>query len=97
MNSEDRIARHERLTKLFARAGRRARRRIGSIEEKIDIIIDFQIATEERFARNEELRAKNEERFEELFAKNEERFAKNEERFQALIEAIKRDRNGHSG
>jgi hypothetical protein len=99
MNSEERIARLERLTKLFACAGRRERRRIGTVEEKLDIIIDFQIANEERFARNEERFARNEERFE----RNEERFAQlaeaqtqTERRLEAFIEAVQRDRNGHS-
>jgi hypothetical protein len=85
MNSEERIARLERLTKLFARAGRRARRRIGTVEEKIDIIIDFQIANEERFARNEE-----------RFAQLAEQGDRSQKRLDALIEAMERDRNGHS-
>jgi uncharacterized protein YigA (DUF484 family) len=78
MNSEDRIARLERPTKLFARAGRRERRRIGTVEEKIDIIIDFQIANEERFA--------------ELAGAQ----AQTQKRLDALIQAIERDRHGHS-
>jgi hypothetical protein len=85
MNSEERIARLERLTKLFARAGRRERRRIGTVEEKIDIIIDFQIANEERFARNEE-----------RFAQLAEAQAQTQKRLDSLIEAIGRDRNGRS-
>lgn len=78
MNSEERIARLERLTKLFARAGRRERRRIGTVEEKIDIIIDFQIANEERFAQLAEAQSQT------------------QKRLDAFIEAIERDRNGHS-
>jgi len=66
MNSEERIA----------------RRRIGTIEEKIDIIIDFQIANEERFARNEE-----------RFAQLAEAQTQTQKRLDTLIE---RDRNGHS-
>jgi len=85
MDSEDRITRLERLTKLFARAGRRERHRIRTSEEKIDIIIDFQIANEERFARNEE-----------RFAQLAEAQAQTQKRLDSLIEAIERDRNGHS-
>jgi len=85
MNSEDRIARLERLTKHFAPAGRRERRRIGTVEDKIDIIIDFQIANEERFARNEE-----------RFAQLAEAQSQTQERLGSLIEAIERDRNGRS-
>ena len=99
MNSDERIARLERVSKLFARAGRHERRRIRTVEEKvmtaeekIDIIIDFQIANEERFARNEERFARNEERFAELA----EAQAQTEKRLNAFIEAIERDRNGHS-
>jgi hypothetical protein len=66
MNSEERIARLERLTKLFARAGRRERRRIGTVEEKIDIIIDFQIANEERFAQLAEAQAQTQKRLDAL-------------------------------
>ena len=105
MDSEERIARRERVSKLFPRAGRRERRRVRTLEgkvltaeEKIDIIIDFQIATEERFARNEE-------RFAELMeaqAQTERRFAEmadaqsqTQRRLDAFIEAIQRDRNGH--
>ncbi len=66
MNSEERIARLERLTKLFAGAGRRERRRIGTVEEKIDIIIDFQIANEERFAQLAEAQAQTQKRLDAL-------------------------------
>jgi uncharacterized protein YigA (DUF484 family) len=85
MNSEERIARLERLTKLFARAGRRERRRIGTVEEKIDIIIDFQIANEERFAT-----------LTETIRQLAEQGNQTQRRLDALIEAIERDRNGHS-
>ena len=104
MDSEERIARLERVSKPFPRAGRRELRRVRTLEgkvtteEKIDIIIDFQIATEGRFARNEE-------RFAELMeaqAQTERRFAEmadaqsqTQRRLDAFIEAIQRDRNGH--
>jgi hypothetical protein len=85
MNSEERIARLERLTKLFARAGRRERRRIGTVEEKIDIIIDFQIANEERFAT-----------LTETIRQLAEQGNQTQKRLDALIQVIERDRNGHS-
>jgi hypothetical protein len=85
MNSEERIARLERLTKLFARAGRRERRRIGTVEEKIDIIIDFQIANEERFAT-----------LTETIRQLAEQGNQIQKRLDALIQVIERDRNGHS-
>ena len=85
MNSEERIARLERLTKLFARAGRRERRRIGTVAEKIDIIIDFQIANEERFAT-----------LTETIRQLAEQGNQTQKRLDALIQVIERDRNGHS-
>ena len=113
MNSDERIARLERVSKLFARAGRREHRRVRTLEEKaltaeekIDIIIDFQIATEERFARNEEQFARNEERFAQLAeaqTQTQKRLddfidaqTRTEKRLDAFIEALGRDRNGHS-
>ena len=110
MNSDERIARLERVSKLFARAGRRERRRIRTVEEKvmtaeekIDIIIDFQIATEERFARNEErfaelaqAQAQTDRRIDKRFEELAEAQAQTEKRLNAFIEAIERDRNGHS-
>jgi hypothetical protein len=92
MNSDEGIARLGRVSKLFARAGRRERKRVRTVEEKvltaekrIDIIIDFQIATEERFAQNEE-----------RFAQLAEAQTQTQKRLDALIQAIERDRNGHS-
>jgi len=89
MTSEQRLDRLERIAKLFVRAGLRERGNRRELDDKINIIINAQIAYEERFAQNEERFAQNEERFarnEERFARNEERFARNEERF-AQIEA----------
>ena len=83
MTSEQRLDRLERIAKLFVRAGLRERGNRRELDDKINIIINAQIAYEERFARNEERFAQNEERF----ARNEERFARNEERF-AQIEAL---------
>lgn len=104
MTTEPRLDRLERIAKLFVRAGLRERRSRRELEEKINIIVDFQIRNEERFAKNEDRFAKNEDRF----AKNEDRFAKltktvsqlaqaqtrTERRLDSLIRAIRRDRNG---
>src|SRR5437762_10502392 len=84
MTTEQRLERIERIAKLFFRAGLRERRNRQYLDEKINIIVNYQIQNEERFAKNEERFAKNEERF----AKNEERFAKNEERFGKLTETV---------
>src|SRR2546423_9143975 len=106
MTTEQRLERIERIAKLFFRAGLRERRNRQYLDEKINIIVNYQIQNEERFAKNEERFAKNEERF----AKNEERFAKltetvnqlaeaqtgTDRRLNSIIELIERDRNGKS-
>lgn len=50
MTPEDRLDRLERIAKLFVTAGLRARRNMRDLDEKISILIDAQIANEERFA-----------------------------------------------
>ena len=51
MTSEQRLDRLERIAKLFVSAGLRARRNIKEQGEKIDIIINHQIAHDERIDR----------------------------------------------
>ena len=51
MTPEQRLDRLERIAKLFARAGLRARRKERRQDEKIIVMIDAQIANEERFAK----------------------------------------------
>ena len=105
MTSEQRLDRLERVAKLFVRAGLREWRNRRDLDEKINIIVNAQIANEDRFARNEERFAKNEERF----ARNEERFAKlaqsqtelakaqtaTEKRLDTLIEIVRQGRDGN--
>ena len=86
MTSEHRLDRLERIAMLMVRAGARVRR---EQNEKINIIIDSQIRTEERFARNEERVARNEKRV----ARNEERVARNEARFATLADDLARSHN----
>jgi len=84
MTPEGRVERLERIAKLFARAGRRARTDLRQQDEKINILINLHMQNEELFAKNEERFKENEERFREnevRFAKNEERFRENEVRF----------------
>ena len=50
MTSEQRLDRLERIAKLFVRAGLRARRGMWEQDEKVNIIINNQIANDERFA-----------------------------------------------
>lgn len=83
-------------------AGSRARRDGRRQDEKIDMIVDYQIETEKRFQQNQEMFRQNQEMFrqnEERFKENEERFRQNEERFALLAEAQTRltDSQMHSG
>ena len=73
MTPEQRLDPLERLAKLFARQGVRARSRFN---QQYDILMDAQMRCEARFAQNEE-----------RFARNEERFARNEERFARLLDS----------
>jgi hypothetical protein len=86
MTAEQRLDRLERIAKLFVTAGLRMRRDMRRLDEKIGILVDAQIANEDRFAvlassqqqtdqKVAELRIANEERFAELRTANEERFA----------------------
>jgi hypothetical protein len=54
MSSEQRLDRIERILKLMASAGLRARRSGHEQDDKINLIIDYQIKNEERFQQNEE-------------------------------------------
>jgi hypothetical protein len=85
MTPEGRVERLERIAKLFARAGRRARGDLRSQDEKINILIDLHMKNEELFARNEERFRENEERFAKNEEQFEERFARNEEQFEKWL------------
>jgi hypothetical protein len=93
MTPEQRLDRLERIVMMFARAGARARR---ETNEKINMLIDAQIKSEDRMAKFDERFAKFDERFAKfdercarydvLFAKHDERFAKYDQRFKELGE-----------
>jgi hypothetical protein len=85
MTPEQKLDRLERLAKLFAREGLRARRKDRHQDEKIDILIDAQIKNEENFARNEG-----------LFARLAESQIHTDRRLDALIDIIREGRNGES-
>ena len=97
MMAEQRLDRLERIAKLFVAAGLRMRRNMRELDEKIGIVIDFQIESRERSKEQDarinmllEFQQRNEERFqrnEERFQRNEERFQRTEEQFQRLAES----------
>ncbi|MGI9066159.1 MAG: hypothetical protein ACR2HX_07135 [Pyrinomonadaceae bacterium] len=87
MTSEQRLDRLERIAKLFAKAGLRAR---SEFRKQYEILMDAQMRNEERFARNEE-------RFEKL-TEAQTRLADSQihtdQRLDALIDIIREGRNG---
>lgn len=101
MTHEQRLDRLERIAKLFVKAGLRARSNIRAMDEKINILINAQIANEEEFKKLIESQMRHDQLFaeaKELSAKNDERFARFEERtdrtLNMLHELLKR--NGKS-
>ena len=68
MTPEARLDRLERITKLIVRAGVRYRRDLRDLGDKLNIIINAQIQSQERFARNEARLAKLAERTDRKFA-----------------------------
>ncbi len=70
MTDEQRLDRLERIVKLMIKAGLRARKAAREQDEKINILIDSQMRTDERIAA--------------LASKTDERFAKTDERLAAL-------------
>ena len=85
MTPEQRLDRLERMMRSMARAGLRFRRRERERDEKIDIIIDAQIKNEERFAKLAEAQT-------ELAISR----AHTDRRLDALIDIIRKQRNGKS-
>jgi hypothetical protein len=73
---EQRLDRLERIAKLFVRAGLRARSNLRAMDEKINILINSQISSDERFAKHDERMTK----LDELMAKSDARFAQFEKR-----------------
>ena len=89
MTPEQRLDRLERIAKLFATAGLRAR---SQFRKQYEILMDAQMRNEVRFERNEE-----------RFAQNEVRFARladsqihTDQRLDALIDIVREERNGRS-
>jgi hypothetical protein len=66
MTSEQRLDRLERIAKLMANAGLRARNRVREHDEKISILLDAQIRTEAAFARLAESQAHSDRRLDAL-------------------------------
>jgi len=79
MTSEQRLDRLERIAKLFAKAGLRAR---SQFTKQHEILLDAQMRNEARFAQNEE-----------RFARLAESQIHTDQRLDALIDIIREGRN----
>jgi hypothetical protein len=79
MTSEQRLDRLERIAKLFAKAGLRAR---SQFQKQYEVLLDAQMRNEARFAQNEE-----------LFARLAESQIHTDQRLDALIDIIREGRN----
>ena len=66
MTSEQRLDRLERIAKLMVKAGLNARRQIREHDEKVVILLDAQIRTDEAFAKLAESRAHTDEKLDAL-------------------------------
>jgi len=95
---EARLDRLERIAKLFVAAGLRARRNMRELDDKIGIVIDFQIHNEQRFNEQDakinmliEFQQRNEERFAQLA----EYQANTDRRLDKLLDILRKGRNEH--
>jgi hypothetical protein len=66
MTPEQKLDRLESIVKLFVKAGLRARREMRDLDQKISIIVDAQIANEERFAKLADSQAHTDKRLDAL-------------------------------
>jgi hypothetical protein len=89
MTSEQRLDRLERIAKLFAKAGLRAR---SEFRKQYEILMDAQMRNEVRFERNEERFAK----LTEAQTRLADSQIHTDQRLDALINIIRQGRNGNS-
>jgi len=87
MTSEQRLDRLERIAKLFAKAGLRAR---SQFQKQYEILLDAQMRNEAAFARNEERFAK----LTEAQTRLADSQTHTDQRLDALIDIIREGRNG---
>jgi hypothetical protein len=96
MNPEERLDRLEALARFFVVAERRHRKNIHAQDEKIDILINMQIQSEERFnarfAKNEERFERTQQAIDRLVAAQ----ARTDEKLQVLINTLRRTNLGGS-
>jgi hypothetical protein len=92
MTPEQRLDRLERICRLMAQAGPPGRRQRRQQNEKINIILDARERIREAQIKFSEAQEKNDE----IFAKLAESHAQTGRKLDALIDIIRKDRNGGS-
>jgi hypothetical protein len=92
MTPEQRLDRLERIAKLFVKAGLRARSNVSGQDEKINILLDAQVANEERFAKLAEAQVN----LAEAQVRLADSQAHSDRRLDALIDIVREGRNGAS-
>jgi hypothetical protein len=88
MNTEQRLARAERILLLMVNAGRRERKRMREMDEKIAILIDAQIRNEDGFRELRELFKETDRKWQEnerRWQENERRWRETDRRWQEMI------------
>ena len=101
MTAEQRMDRLERIARLFVTAGLRVSRTMRELDEKIGILVDAQIANEERFAALANSQQQTNQKLTEVRIASEERFAalaesqrQSEQKLAALIDIVSKQTNG---
>lgn len=94
MTPEQRLDRLERIAKLFVKAGLRGRKQMREMDEKINMLIESQIRTDERFARMDERMAQDRAEWAEWRRELAESQARADRKFEDLLRGLREGRNG---
>ena len=87
MTTDQRLDRIERILILYLNAGRRERKRVRDIDEKVNILISARIKNEDGFRELREASRETDRRMRETFREIRELFWKTDERINRLDEA----------
>ena len=90
MTTDQRLDRIERILILYLNAGRRERKRVREIDEKVNILISAQIKNEDGFRELREASRETDRRMRVTFREIRELFWKTDERINRLDEAQRR-------
>ena len=90
MTTDQRLDRIERILILYFNSGRRERKRVREMDEKINILINAQIRNEDGFRKLREQSKETNREMREMFREIRDLFWKTDERINRLDEAQKR-------